>query len=112
MLADGRLSMKLKDWLRDPRGKSPPDEVYVDAAEVPAEPEGPYRARLEAATHTATPEGIAVSEREVVNGQLQLIYRTRCTCGHQWDALQFQRMSLCPQCGRAVLVAVPELPAR
>ena len=104
--------MKLKDWLRDPRGNSPPDEVYVDAAEVPAEPEGPYRARLEVAAHTATPEGIAVSEREVVHGQLQLIYRTRCTCGHQWDALQFQRMSLCPQCGRAVLVAVPELPAR
>jgi len=103
--------MKIKDWLRDARGKPPPEEVYVDAAEVPAEPEGPYRARLEAATHTAAPEGIDVSEREVVNGRLQLIYRTRCTCGHQWDAPQFQRMSICPQCGRAVLVAAPELPA-
>jgi DNA-directed RNA polymerase subunit RPC12/RpoP len=100
--------MKLKDWLRDPRGKQPPDEVYVDAAAVPAEPEGPYRARMAAATHTAASGGIDVSEREVVTGQLQLIYRIRCTCGHQWDALQFQRMSICPQCGRAVLVEAPK----
>jgi hypothetical protein len=101
--------MKLKDWLHDVRGKQTPDETYVDAAALPAEPEGPYRARLAAATaHPAAPDGIDVSEREVVRGQLQLVYRIRCTCRHEWDALQFQRMSICPQCGRAVLVEPPQ----
>jgi hypothetical protein len=103
--------MKLKDLLRDVRGKQPPEEAYVDGADVPAEPEGPYRARMAEATHQPAPEGIDVKEREVVTGALQLLYRTRCPCGHQWDALDFQRISLCPQCGRAVLVEPPRLPS-
>jgi hypothetical protein len=103
--------MKLKDWLRDVRGKPQPEEVYVDGAALSAEPEGPYRARMEEATHRSTPEGIDVGEREVVTGQLQLLLRIRCPCGHEWDTLEFHRMTLCPQCDRAVLVDVPELPA-
>jgi hypothetical protein len=101
--------MKFNDWLHEARGKKPPDEVYVDAATLPKEPEGPYRARLATAIHPTAPRGIEVSEREVVTGQLQLLFRIRCTCGHQWDALQFQRMNICPQCGRAVLVEAPQL---
>jgi hypothetical protein len=103
--------MKLKDWLRDPRGKPSADEVYVDSAAVPAEPEGPYRARMVAGTRVAAPEGIDVSEREVVAGHVQLIYRIQCACGHQWDSAEFQRMSLCTHCGRAVLVEPPAAPA-
>jgi hypothetical protein len=103
--------MKLKDWLREVRGKGQPEETYVDPADVPPLPEGPYRARLAVATHTSAPQGIDVKEREVVAGELQVLYRTHCPCGHQWDVLQFQRLSLCPQCGRAVLVEAPEPPS-
>jgi DNA-directed RNA polymerase subunit RPC12/RpoP len=103
--------MKLKDWLRDARGKPSADEVYVDAAALPAEPEGPYRARMVAGNRAATSQGIDVGEREVVAGHVQLIYRICCACGHQWDSVEFQRMSLCTQCGRAVLVETPPAPA-
>ena len=58
--------MKLKDLLHGVGGHHPPKETYVDGASVPAEPEGPYRARMEHATHHAAPEGIDVREREVV----------------------------------------------
>ena len=103
--------MKLKDWLREARGKRSPGDVYVNFAEAPTEPEGPYRARMAAATHRPAPEGIDVSEREVVRGEVQLVYRIRCTCGHQWETLDFQRMSICPKCGCAVLVDPPKLPS-
>jgi hypothetical protein len=103
------LPMKLKDWLRDIRGKRPREEVYVHFAEAPVEPEGPYRARLAAATRQSAVEGIDVSEREVMRGELQVLYRTRCPCSHQWDTLDFHRMSICPKCGCAVLVDVPKL---
>jgi uncharacterized circularly permuted ATP-grasp superfamily protein len=102
--------MKLKDWLRNARGKRPPEEVYVHLADAPAEPEGPYRARLAEATHQPAVVGIDVSEREVVRGELQVLYRTHCPCSHQWDTLHFHRMSICPKCGCAVLVNVPKLP--
>jgi hypothetical protein len=102
--------MKLKDWLRSARDKRRPEEVYVDFAEAPLESQGPYRARLTTATHQAVPEGIDVSEREVVLGELQLLFRIRCPCGHQWETLQFQRMSICPRCGCPVLVDAPKLP--
>jgi hypothetical protein len=102
--------MKLKDLLRDVRGKKPTDEVYVDGAQLPAEPEGPYRARMAEAKHHPAPRGIDVSEPEVVTGQLQLLYRIHCPCGHQWDTTDFQRVSLCGKCDRAVLVELPQLP--
>lgn len=99
--------MDLKKWIHDVGRTKPPEEVYLDGAEVPDEPEGPYRARMTAAAHRPAAEGIDVGEREVVTGRLQLVYRTRCPCGHQWDALDFQRLSLCPKCSRAVLVEPP-----
>lgn len=102
--------MTLKSWIRDVRGQRPTEEAYVDFAAVPPEPEGPYRARMAVATHERTQAGIDVSEREVVSGELQVLYRTRCPCGHQWDGLDFQRVSLCAKCGRAVLVDAAKLP--
>jgi hypothetical protein len=102
--------MKLKDWIRDVRGSRQAEEIYVDSSDAPTEPEGPYRARLAAARHEPVVEGIDVSEREVVKGALQVFYRTRCPCGHHWDATDFHRMSLCPKCNRAVLLEAPTLP--
>ena len=104
--------MKLKDWIRDARGNRPPEETYVDAADAPTAPEGPYRARMAMAdtTHHSTPDGIDVNEREVVTGRLELLYRIHCPCGHRWDATEFHRMTLCPKCERAVLVEAPTLP--
>src|SRR5512141_3093368 len=103
--------MKLKDWVRNARGKRPPAEVYIDFANAPLESEGPYRARLTAATHQPVPKGIDVNEREVVLGELQMLFRIRCPCGHQWETLQFQRMSICPHCGCPVLVDAPKMPS-
>jgi hypothetical protein len=104
--------MDLKKWIPDVGRAKRPDDVYVDGAAVPDEPEGPYRARMAAAAHRPPAEGIDVTEREVVTGRLQLVYRTRCPCGHQWDALDFQRLTLCPKCARAVLLEPPTLTAQ
>lgn len=100
------MPMDIKNWIRSSRGKQDKD-TYVDSAEVPAEPEGPYRARAVTAPHEHTPPGFEVRERQVVNGELQMRYEVRCPCGHLWSSMQFQRMSVCPRCDRAVLVAVP-----
>lgn len=102
--------MKLKNWLPHVGGKHPPEETYVDSAEVPPEPEGPYRARMAVATHHRAPEGIDVKERDVVTGRLELVYRISCPCGHQWATLKYQQVSLCAKCGCAVLVDPPQLP--
>jgi len=50
-----------------------------------------------------------VNEREVVTGHVDLVYRIHCPCGYHWDTQQFQKMSLCAKCGRAVLVDQPGL---
>jgi len=61
------------------------------------------------ATHHPAPAGIDVNEREVVTGHVDLVYRIHCPCGYHWDTQQFQKMSLCAKCGRAVLVDQPGL---
>ena len=101
--------MKIKDWIRDVRGKQTPEETYVDAAEAPVEPEGPYRARMTKSDHERVVEGIDVTERETVKGEVQVLYRTRCPCGHHWESADLQRFTLCPKCGRAVLAELPQL---
>lgn len=100
------MPIDLKNWIRAARGKQEQD-TYVDSAKIPAEPEGPYRARAMASQHEHAPPGFEVRERQVVNGELQVLYQVLCPCGHQWSSTQFQRMSVCPKCDRAVLVAVP-----
>jgi hypothetical protein len=103
------MPINLKNWLRDRRGKRP-EEVYIEFSKVPEESEGPYRARLATAAHERGVQGIDVTEREVVSGELHVLYRTHCPCGHQWETSRFQRMSICPKCDRAVLLEVPKLP--
>jgi hypothetical protein len=56
-------------------------------------------------------EGIDVSERETVKGEVQVIYRTNCPCGHKWESAELQRFTLCSNCGRAVLAELPKLPS-
>jgi hypothetical protein len=102
--------MKIKDWIRDVRGKQAPDETYVDSAAAPVEPEGPYRARLTKSDHERAVEGIDVTERETVKGEVQVLYRTHCPCGHQWESAELQRFTLCSKCDRAVLAELPKLP--
>jgi hypothetical protein len=97
-------------WFRNARGR-PPEEVYVDFAEAPDEADGPYRARMALSTHVPVVEGMDVNEREVVAGEWQADDQIYCPCGHRWQVAEFQRMSVCPQCNRAVLVAVPTSPA-
>ena len=104
--------MDLKKWIPEVGRTKQREDVYVDGAAVPDEPDGPYRARMTGAAHRPPAEGIDVTEREVVVGRLQLVYRTSCPCGHQWDALDFQRLTLCPKCARAVLLAPPTLTAQ
>jgi hypothetical protein len=106
------MPTNLKDWIRELRGKRAPEEVYVESKAVPEEPAGPYRARLETSSQPRVVEGIDVSEREVVVGELQVLYAIRCPCGHRWPSPQPQRMNLCPKCNRAVLIEVPTLPTR
>jgi len=100
------MPIDLKNWFRAVRGKQKPD-VYVDFAAIPEEPVGPYRAREVTASRETAAEGFEVREREVVKGELQVLYLIRCPCGYRWSSPQFQRMSVCPQCDRAVLVAAP-----
>jgi hypothetical protein len=104
------MPINLRKWFRDIRGQRPPDEIYVDSAAVPAEPEGPYRARFQTAAQQRTVAGVDVGEREVVEGEWLANDQLRCPCGHGWQSTPLQRMNLCPQCGRAVLVEVPERP--
>ncbi len=65
------MPINLKDWIRDVRGKRTPEEVYVDSTTVPDEPAGPYRARQEKAAQERVVEGIEVTERETVSGELR-----------------------------------------
>jgi hypothetical protein len=104
------MPINLKGWLRQVRGKRTAEEVYVESTAVPEEPAGPYRARLAKASQERVVQGIDVSEREVVAGELEGHHEIRCPCGHHWPSPQPQRMNLCPKCNRAVLVDVPTPP--
>jgi len=77
--------------------------VYVSAADVPDEPQSPYRARLGVATEQPD-AGVEVREREVVRGTVRIVYEIRCDCGRRWFHRRRERVQLCPRCARAVLI--------
>jgi len=77
--------------------------VYVDAADLPDEPQSPYRARL--GTSAEPPDaGVEVREREVVRGTTRIVYEIRCVCGRRWFSRRRERLHICPRCARAVLL--------
>lgn len=89
-------------WLDRLRDRLRPTQ-YVYWSEVPDEPESPYRARLTLPSDEAA-DGVEVRERDVVRGELMVVYQVRCTCGKRWFNPRLERVQLCPRCGSAVLL--------
>jgi hypothetical protein len=98
--------MNINRWVDTVRGKLHAD-TYVDYHATPDPPEGPYRARVPAARFRVDPEAIDVLEREIVEGELQVLYLTRCPCGRQWVEPRYETIAMCPKCGRTVVVTDP-----
>lgn len=80
--------------------------VYVNACDVPDEPDSPYRARLAIPVGQSL-TGEDVEERELVRGEINVVYQARCACGRRWFSPRLERVQLCPRCGRAVLLDTP-----
>jgi DNA-directed RNA polymerase subunit RPC12/RpoP len=94
--------MRLKDWLNEVGDRLKPT-TYVEFRDIPDEPAGPYRARVSAALDLG-PEGVEVCEREIVRGEMQMVYAIRCPCGRRWFDTAPERLQVCPKCGKAVLL--------
>jgi hypothetical protein len=101
--------MRLKDWLNDVGEKfyAVGDRLkateYVEYRDIPEEPLGPYRARVSVQMEGGA-DGVEVSEREIVRGEMQMVYSIRCACGRRWFDVTPERLQVCPKCGRAVLL--------
>ena len=100
----GRKSNPIAGWVTRLRHRVLP--TYVDGSDLPDDPEPPYRARLHV-PEAVTPDGMEVTEREVVRGTAKIVYEIRCACRRRWFQREFQRVHVCPRCGRAVLVEPP-----
>jgi hypothetical protein len=81
--------------------------TYLDWSDTPLEPESPYRARLTTPAEQL-PDGVEVSQRDVVRGEITAIYEVRCACGKRWFNPQFETVQLCPRCDCAVLLTRPD----
>ena len=99
---------RVTTWLQRLRNRLTPSQ-YVAWSDLPDEPESPYRARL-----TVPKEGVPddvdvdVEAREIVPGEMKIIYEVRCACGKRWFNPRHENVQLCPRCGRAVLLHDPE----
>jgi len=96
----------LSQWVDRVRDRLRPT-TYVDWSDVPDGPVSPYRARLTLAPEQS-PEGVEVRERDVVRGEMKVVYEIRCACGKRWFNPRLERVQLCPRCGHAVLLQAPD----
>ena len=80
--------------------------TYVDSHEIPDDAPSPYRARLTAPAEQ-DPTGTEIQRRDVVRGEVTLIYEVRCACGKRWFNPRLENLQLCPRCDRAVLLQGP-----
>jgi hypothetical protein len=80
---------------------------YVDYSDVPEGPVSPYRARLTTASLDDDLQSEDFDSREVVRGEMRVVYEIRCGCGRRWFNPSRERVQICPRCGRAVLLEVP-----
>jgi len=95
----------LTRWLARLRDRVLPR--YVDGSSLPADPPSPYRGRLHVPAEY-TPPGMEVTEREIVRGTVETVYEIRCACHRRWFRRDLERVQVCPRCGRAVLLDVPQ----
>jgi hypothetical protein len=94
--------MRLVSGLRD---RLKPN-TYVDWSDIPDEPEPPYRARLTLSAEKSA-DGLELREREIVRGEMTMIYEVRCPCGKRWFNPRFENVQICPRCSCAVLLQRP-----
>jgi hypothetical protein len=102
----GVVGRRFGHWMGRLRDRFKPTE-YVEWADTPEAPECPYRARLSLPVEHL-PAGVEVRERDVVRGEMKVVYEVRCACGRRWFNPRLERVQLCPRCGRAVLLHPPE----
>ena len=98
-------SRQLAAWLNQLTSRLKPTE-YVDASDAPDPPESPYRARLTVPIEHSLID-VEVCERDVVRGEMRVLYEVRCPCGKRWFNVTPDRVQLCPRCGSAVLLQPP-----
>ena len=96
---------QLAAWLDKLSARLKPN-VYVDASDVPDPPESPYRARLPKPPEQPLTD-VEVGEREVVRGEIRIVYEVHCACGKRWFNPTLLHVQLCPRCGCAVLLQPP-----
>lgn len=97
---------RVTTWLQRLRNRLTPSQ-YVDWSDLPDEPESPYRARLTVHKEDV-PDDIEIGAREVVSGEMKVIYEVRCSCGKRWFNPRRENVQLCPRCDRAVLLRDPD----
>jgi hypothetical protein len=93
---------RVGDWMHRLRDRLRP-QAYVDYMDIPEGPQSPYRARLTLLPEQG-PSGEDVQSREVVRGEMKVVYEIRCACGKRWFNPRLERIQLCPRCDRAVLL--------
>jgi len=100
---------RIVEWLDRLRDRLTPTQ-YVDGRDVPDELESPYRARVTRRREPA-PQDVETGEREIVAGEMKIVYEVRCSCGKRWFNTRLENVQICPRCDRAVLLRDPRGPA-